>query len=378
MICGSAISIAERMRQTGGRPSGFDYVRLFLAIAVFLIHVPLVTSGWSRANELWLSWARPGFVSVLPMFFALSGFLVAGSLARCNTLISFFGLRVFRIVPPLAVEVLLSAVILGPIFTANPLSEYFVSSTFFSYFLNVVGDVHYYLPGVFSSNPFPNVVNAQLWALPLELCCYVLLGMIALLGIFGNTVIITSTMVVICIASFAYDFVHSIDRVVIFRIVVVEAFFVGVAFFRLRERIPVNMGLFLVSLAVTGVLVFIPHGAFFVALPLVYVTIYLGLSDPGRNRILLSGDYSYGIYLYGVPIQQAVVAALPALKFGIMQFLVAFPITLVLAILSWWLIEKPVLKLRRWLPVLETHIQIGLNKFISERRRLSATQTKQL
>jgi peptidoglycan/LPS O-acetylase OafA/YrhL len=212
--------------------------------------------------------------------------------------------------------------------------------------------------------------------LPLELCCYVLLGLIALLGIFGNTVIIASTMVVICIASFAYDFVHSIDRVVIFRIVVVEAFFVGVAFFRLRERIPVNMGLFLVSLAVTGVLVFIPHGAFFVALPLVYVTIYLGLPDPGRNRILLSGDYSYGIYLYGVPIQQAVVAALPALKFGIMQFLVAFPITLVLAIFSWWLIEKPVLKLRRWLPVFETHIKIGLNKFISERRRLSATQTK--
>ncbi|MGY0575795.1 hypothetical protein ACTGJ9_036125 [Bradyrhizobium sp. RDM12] len=42
----------------------------------------------------------------------MSGFLVAGSLDRSNTLIMFLGLRAFRIVPALAVEVFLSALIL--------------------------------------------------------------------------------------------------------------------------------------------------------------------------------------------------------------------------------------------------------------------------
>ena len=61
------------------------------------------------------------------MFFCLSGFLVAGSLERCRTPISFAGLRIFRIFPALVVEVLLSALILGPLLTHYSLKMYFMN-----------------------------------------------------------------------------------------------------------------------------------------------------------------------------------------------------------------------------------------------------------
>ena len=66
---------------------------------------------------------------IVPMFFALSGFLVAGSFERSKTLITFLGLRVFRIVPALSVEVFLSAIILGSFFTTNDLRNYLSDAT---------------------------------------------------------------------------------------------------------------------------------------------------------------------------------------------------------------------------------------------------------
>jgi peptidoglycan/LPS O-acetylase OafA/YrhL len=121
---------------------------------------------------------------VLPMFFALSGFLVAGSLERSKTLIMFLGLRILRIVPALSVEVLLSAFIPGPLLTTYPLTAYFSDTRFFAYFLNILGDIHYTLPGLFLSNPRPETVNLQLWTVPFELGCYIVLVFISLVGVF--------------------------------------------------------------------------------------------------------------------------------------------------------------------------------------------------
>src|ERR1700761_7226647 len=126
----------------------------------------------------------PLFVAfLLPMFFALSGFLVAGGHERSNTLITFFGLRIFRIMPALTVEVLLSALILGPLLTTVTRTDYFVNPEFWSYFLNVIGGIHYYLSGVFLANPV-TVVNGQLWTVRWELVCYIVLAVLAIAGIF--------------------------------------------------------------------------------------------------------------------------------------------------------------------------------------------------
>jgi peptidoglycan/LPS O-acetylase OafA/YrhL len=76
--------------------------------------------------------------SILPMFFALSGFLVSASALRLP-LREYILNRAFRIMPALGVDVALSALVLGPLFTTLALVEYFTSSGFFVYFFNIIG-----------------------------------------------------------------------------------------------------------------------------------------------------------------------------------------------------------------------------------------------
>src|ERR1700712_2196271 len=114
-------TLGIQLTKTGGRPAGFDYIRLGLSVAVILFHSFTVSYGVSGEGVLWNWPLGPLSFSIVPAFFALSGFLVAGSLQR-NDLASFLTLRAIRIFPALFVEVVLSALILGPLFTTLPLS----------------------------------------------------------------------------------------------------------------------------------------------------------------------------------------------------------------------------------------------------------------
>jgi peptidoglycan/LPS O-acetylase OafA/YrhL len=75
---------------------------------------------------------RPGLYALVGAFFILSGFLVAGSALRTRHAGQFLWYRVLRIVPALAVEVTLSALLLGTIFTQYILKDYFTDRTFFT------------------------------------------------------------------------------------------------------------------------------------------------------------------------------------------------------------------------------------------------------
>jgi hypothetical protein len=86
---------------------------------------------------LWNSPARPLLLFVVPSFFAPGEFLVAGSLLR-NSIAGFLTLRVMRIFPALACEVLIPALIIGPLFTVLPWSAYFIAERFRAYFSNVI------------------------------------------------------------------------------------------------------------------------------------------------------------------------------------------------------------------------------------------------
>jgi peptidoglycan/LPS O-acetylase OafA/YrhL len=68
-------------------------------------------------------------------------------------------------------------------FTTLPLTKYFSHPTFWSYFGNLIGWIHFLLPGVFENNPLNIAVNLSLWTVPYELECYIALMALALLGL---------------------------------------------------------------------------------------------------------------------------------------------------------------------------------------------------
>ena len=90
-----------------------------------------------------------------------------------------------------------------------------------------------------------------------------------------------------------------------------------------------------------------PYGEYFIAAPAAVATVYLGTLDPPRNRLLFSGDYSYGLYLYGFPLQQAFTTLGPWTYVWWIDFLCVYPAAFAFAILSWWIVERPALRLKK-------------------------------
>ena len=76
----SAKTLQDRMSLAKGYAQGFNYLRILLAIGVVGWHTVVTCYGKDYQDLVWNTWARPLIAMILPMFFALSGFLVAGSL----------------------------------------------------------------------------------------------------------------------------------------------------------------------------------------------------------------------------------------------------------------------------------------------------------
>ena len=376
-------SLQDQLDKTANRPSGFDYMRIVLAVAVLAWHAPWLIVGRFPTGPI--SWTYPFAFALVPMFFGLSGFLIAGSLDRSKTLVTFLGLRAIRILPALAVEVLISALILGPLLTTEAKSAYFSSADFYLYFLNLVGDIHYYLPGVFKTNKH-DYVNGQLWTVPYELYCYILISFLALVGIFQRRTWLLFTLVLF----YAAQLCNTILRGTVFSngfptgTQLMMACVAGMVIYRYREQIPFSKGLFVASALLTFVCLSMPAGSRFVALPVAYTAVYLGLLNPNRNRLLLSGDYSYGVYLYGFPIQQALIVISPLFSIWYWHLPAALFCAFAAAACSWWLVEKPALGQRgklkvveaRWLafrPTLRERF-LASSIFLLSRRRVNAAE----
>lgn len=344
------LTISQRLDDVNQRPSGFDFLRIFLSFAVVLWHSYPISYGLDARFLL-----PPAMKSVtgpiLPMFFALSGFLVAGSLLRCKTLISFLGLRVIRIFPALTVEVLLSALLIGPLMTSLPVMEYFSNHLFYRYFYNIVGHIQFVLPGLYLDNPIPHVVNGQLWTVPYELICYVSLAIFVLflgskrkyafIGLVALLLLWDASDVIRGIVTADPEPATNAFRFAVSGRLLVASFAAGVTLYIFREELPFSNLAGWACLLLGAACFQIPGYNWIAILLLSYATIWLGLTNFRKPFFLRYADYSYGIFLYGFVVQQAVAHLLPEWR----EWYWNFPITLLalipLSAFSWHLIEKP-------------------------------------
>lgn len=338
------------LSQLDRRTNNFDLLRLVAAWFVLFSHCyPL--SGQPVADPF----VRHTGIDTLggigvSIFFVLSGYLVTNSLERSSSVFSFARKRAFRIFPALAVLTIYCAYWLGPVLTTLPLETYLKHPQTAAYLWNISAwEIRYGLPGVFTTNPLPAVINGSLWSLPYEISCYLALTFLWLLRVPRRAAV---TVVVLVLGFFlctrppmppatVFDKYWGVD----YYTVKLGLFFAIGAWFSLW-RSTVRPSLWLGALLI-GISVAMNHSnvqtAVFVFGFSVFV-LALG-SRPGLLPKLPEkmGDWSYGLYLYGFPVQQ-VLAMFGLASAGIAVFAMASTtIGLACAGLSWFLVEKPAL-----------------------------------
>lgn len=347
-LFGKFRSAATVMERNGGAGPGFDALRIGLSLCILSYHCTQNSYGPAYTEHV-PAFLYPIILALLPMFFCLSGFLVTGSAIRTRSVPVFLTYRGLRIFPALAVEVTLSALLLGPMVTNLPLSAYFTGREFFEYFGNIVSIIRYTLPGVFTDNPVPHIVNVSLWTLRPEFYCYVFMAFFMFtglvykrvwytLGFLGATVALTILNIAdgfgVATSTFPWH-------------VILYYFFVGIFFFHWKEYVPIHFSLFVAAAVVSYFMLPVRGFTYIVSLPLTYCIVYLGMVKVPRIPLLQNGDYSYGIYLFHFPMQQALVHFFPVLREWWLLLPVAAPLTILFAAASWHWIEKPSLSLKK-------------------------------
>jgi peptidoglycan/LPS O-acetylase OafA/YrhL len=364
----TARSLGDLMVAHKGVGPGFDLLRLGLAVLIFYGHcrfalMPSGTLEATVANGI-AGTATPqaiggllGFIAsvrshlfilYVPMFFALSGFLVAGSAVRLGNVGTFLRFRALRIFPALIFEVALSALLLGLFFSTIPFWMYVTHPDFLRYFGNIFGFVWFRLPGVFESNPLPGIVNINLWTLPAEFYCYLLLSGIMLARLLSASWRVFALFVAGSVGLITASLIWGVgvQPGIYSTMAIVFYFLVGVAFFLWRDRIPMHPLLFAGAVPLVLLLLPYPHYAFLMAGAVCYITVYIGFMPFLALPFMRGRDYSYGIYLYGFPITQALIALSPGISM-VTLVTTGLVITVLIAMMSWHFVEKPCLKLKR-------------------------------
>lgn len=330
------------------RHNNFDALRLIAATSVIFSHAFLLGEGTQDPEPLmWLTGQTVLGVAGVFVFFTISGFLVTQSFEATGAPLRFLAKRALQIYPGLLVCLLISAFVMGPLASTLPVADYFRNSAIYTYVVSnfVMVMPTNTLPGVqFSGYSAGAVVDGPFWTLPSEVLMYLIVCALGVCRRLDLRVMIA--LVALGMAGLWFDTASS-DYFVGSALWLLPFFAAGMALYRLRGTAIFSLRVAL--LASAGLVASVPLHAFILLFPLFgsYLVLYIALNR--RLPVLPAarfGDLSYGLYIYGWPVEQVLVRLNGGAMAWETLFALAFPITAAIAFLSWHLVEGPALRLK--------------------------------
>lgn len=340
------------------RQNNFDLIRLFAAFQVVILHMnghlKIVSPGswWQGVLEC----IRP-FPGV-PIFFAISGFLIFASYDRNHSLKKYFKNRFLRIYPLIFVATIFTTILLI-IFSTGRLSLKALSI----WLLGQITLFQYYTPDALRYFGVGSP-NGALWTIPVELEFYMLVPILYFLNKkIGNIALLLLAAISFSLYTIVPQSSLSIAFKKLFEVSIfyyLLHFMVGVLLYLHFDKIKKylkNKGLLWLAIYIVFFIFFdrylglyhdlySPNLIGVIADIILAITILsLAYTQPGfSHKILNDNDYSYGVYVIHMIVANVMIEL--SLTNNFLYLIIAIGVVFIMAFLSWRYVEKPALALK--------------------------------
>jgi peptidoglycan/LPS O-acetylase OafA/YrhL len=348
-------SSSETGRHFKRHHNNFDAIRLFLSLLVIFSHSFPLGIG-SEVNEPFMRFTHgqtTGGAIAVNLFFIMSGYLITASFLRSSTTLDYLSKRVRRIYPGFIVSMLFGFLLIP--FTGGSLRYSSMIRNLFDFLANTLGLREFHYTGAFLHNPYPGAINGAVWSIPFEFWCYLGVLALGLSGFLKRKSLILALFLGTIIVSVIFNSLHlqisgswlgAFFGYPPFWARLLPMYLAGVGAYIFRDKIQYRWQGSLLCLLVLFAASFIPFcwaAVFPVAAGYLLFWVATTPSLPILNAAKY-GDFSYGTYLYGFPLQQLIMSRWGQPLNPFLLFSIAAPATLVCAVLSWYFVENPFLK----------------------------------
>jgi peptidoglycan/LPS O-acetylase OafA/YrhL len=336
---------------TVSRKNNFNILRLALAVLVILSHAPELRDG-NRGREILTNIFHTISFGEFAVdgFFLLSGYLIVQSWYSDPFAPQFLKKRVLRIYPGFIVASLVCALVVGPL-GAEP-GNYFSDLSVVWVTICMAALHGPILPPVFEGQPYPQV-NGAMWTIWREFLCYMSVLALGSIGALKNRKhwgVVTILIFVVWIFEIfelrtPWDLINSILDDPVARLAAM--FYTGGCFYVYRDLVRYREKTAWLALLGLVALLFSKHAAE-PALAIMggYLLFFIAFKPISAfERLNKIPDVSYGVYLYGWPIEKLLLWYFPLISPWIL-FGAAVLACALLGYISWHWIEKPFLRLK--------------------------------
>lgn len=339
------------------RKNNINFVQFIMAVLVIYSHAfPIATAGNEGEIIKDLTASRYSFGNLgVATFFIFSGFLVSASYENTQDILIFLKKRIFRIFPGLLAVLVLSAFVLGPCVTTLPISEYYRHPMTWQYLKSIfLNPLYWNLPGVFESNLYGSSVNGSLWTIPYQFGFYILLGAFGFLGILKYRKVSLSLLSVFIISYLMRDNLF-MGKTHFWGMPLYDWLYLGMYFsagmtaYAYKDVIKLCKQGAMIALSL---LIFAwAAKEYFISTTILGTYLLLYMSYCTKQIRFSLSKLSFGVYIYGFPVQQLFTHLAGGTMDPYLNVLLAVPMAMLLAWVSDMYFESSIQKLEKYCTV---------------------------